>query len=62
MSSTACDTSAAPDIVWSRLIHASGWPAIYANASKVKVEGGGDLVAGARFTWKTFGIALEAAG
>ena len=53
------DTETAPDSVWARLIHASGWPAIYANAGNVKVEGGGNLFAGARFTWKTFGIALE---
>ncbi|GAA0331337.1 hypothetical protein GCM10009087_46890 [Sphingomonas oligophenolica] len=53
------DTATPPDIVWARLVHANGWPTIYANASHVKVEGGGDLFAGARFTWKTFGIALE---
>jgi len=54
------ETGTAPEIVWRRLIHAAGWPAIYANASDVAIEGGGaDLFAGARFTWKTFGIALK---
>ncbi len=47
-------------VVWTRLIHAAGWPAIYANAQNVRIEGGGtDLFDGARFTWKTFGIALK---
>jgi len=53
------ETTTAPAIAWARLVNASGWPAIYANASLVKVEGGGDLFAGARFRWKTFGVALE---
>lgn len=54
------ETVTAPEIVWRRLIHAAGWPAIYANASDVAIEGGGaDLFAGARFSWKTFGVALR---
>ena len=54
------ESATAPEIVWRRLIHAAGWPAIYANASDVAIEGGGaDLFAEARFTWKTFGIALR---
>ncbi|MDB5705146.1 MAG: hypothetical protein JWN66_2262 [Sphingomonas bacterium] len=54
------ETRTAPGVVWQRLIHAAGWPAIYANASDVAIEGGGStLFAGARFTWKTFGIALN---
>lgn len=54
------DTATTPEIVWRRLIHAAGWPAIYANASDVAIEGGGaDLFADAHFTWKTFGIALK---
>jgi hypothetical protein len=54
------ETATAPEIVWRRLIHAAGWPAIYANASDVAIEGGGaDLFAEARFTWKTFGVALK---
>ncbi len=40
------ETETAPVIVWRRLIHAAGWPAIYANASDVAIEGGGaDLFA-----------------
>ncbi|WCM26256.1 hypothetical protein NDN01_19950 [Sphingomonas sp. QA11] len=54
------ETGTAPEIVWRRLVHAAGWPAIYANASDVAIEGdGADLFAGARFTWKTFGVALK---
>ena len=54
------ETETAPEIVWRRLIHAAGWPDIYANASDVAIEGGGaDLFAGARFNWKTFGVALR---
>jgi Polyketide cyclase / dehydrase and lipid transport len=54
-------TMAAPaETVWEVLIRAADWSSYYANASKVKVEGGGaDLFAGARFTWKTFGVALQ---
>jgi len=47
-------------VAWTRLVHAAGWPAIYSNAQDVRIEGGGtDLFDGARFTWKTFGIALK---
>lgn len=54
------ETATAPDLVWARLIHAAGWPAIYANAHDVRIEGGGaDLFADARFRWKTFGVALD---
>ncbi|MEG3124263.1 SRPBCC family protein [Sphingomonas sp. GB1N7] len=54
------ETTIAPDLVWARLIHATRWPAIYANARDVRVEGGGaDLFADARFRWKTFGVALD---
>ena len=54
------ETETAPEIVWRRLIHAAGWPAIYANARDVAIEGGGaDLFAGALFSWKTFGVALR---
>ncbi len=49
-----------PDVVWRRLIRAADWPSFYANASRVRVEGGGpDLAAGARFTWRTFGMDLQ---
>jgi len=51
---------ASAEAVWSVLIRAADWPAFYANASKVRVEGGAsDLCAGARFTWKTFGVDLR---
>jgi hypothetical protein len=54
------ETETAPEIVWRRLIHAAGWPFIYANARDVRIAGGAaDLFAGARFTWKTFGVALD---
>ena len=47
-------------LAWSRLIRAADWPAIYANAQDVTIEGGGaDLFAGAHFTWRTFGVALK---
>jgi uncharacterized protein YndB with AHSA1/START domain len=49
-----------PEAVWRVLIRAADWPSYYANASKVSIEGGGrDLSAGARFTWKTFGVDLK---
>src|SRR5579859_5577355 len=53
------DLAASPDAVWARLIRAADWPNWYANSAKVKIEGGGtDLFAGARFTWRTFGVDL----
>lgn len=54
-------TMAAPaEAVWKVLIRAADWSSYYANASKVVVDGGGpDLTAGARFTWKTFGVDLK---
>ncbi len=52
--------AASPQAVWQALIRAADWPGFYANASKVAVEGGGsDLSAGARFTWRTFGVDLK---
>ncbi len=54
------ETATDPQLVWHRLIRAADWPLFYANASKVKIEGGGaDLFAGAHFTWRTFGVALK---
>lgn len=54
------ETTTAPEIVWTRLIHATGWSAIYANAQNVAIEGGGaDLFADARFRWTTFGVTLD---
>jgi hypothetical protein len=49
-----------PEAVWKALIRAVDWPEFYANASKVAIEDGGpDLFAEARFTWRTFGVDLE---
>ena len=54
------DAAVPAGLVWSRLIAAAGWPAIYANARDVRIEGGGAaLFDGARFTWKTFGVSLR---
>ncbi|HZL00583.1 MAG TPA: SRPBCC family protein [Caulobacteraceae bacterium] len=54
-------TNSAPaTTVWAALIAAPQWPDWYANAHDVVVEGGArDLGPGARFTWKTFGVALR---
>ncbi|WP_372786242.1 SRPBCC domain-containing protein [Phenylobacterium sp.] len=54
------EIAAPPEAVWKVLIRAADWSGFYANASKVVVEGGGaDLHAGARFTWRTFGVGLK---
>lgn len=46
--------------VWRALIRAADWPAFYANARDVAIEGGGaNLFAGARFAWTTFGVRLQ---
>ena len=47
------------EAVWARLIRAADWPSWYANASKVRIEGGeSELFADACFTWRTFGVDL----
>ena len=52
--------AARPEAVWRALVRAADWPNFYANASKVAVGGGGpELSAGARFTWRTFGVDLK---
>lgn len=52
-------TTAPAGAVWRALIRAADWPASYGNAHDIVIEGGGtDLFAGARFTWKTFGVRL----
>jgi hypothetical protein len=54
------ETDTAPAVVWSRLIAATRWHEIYANASHVRIDGDADtLSANAHFTWKTFGVALD---
>lgn len=52
--------AAPPNIVWPWLIRASAWPEWYPNSARVKIEGGSaDLVLNARFTWRTFGVAIS---
>jgi uncharacterized protein with LGFP repeats len=56
----AMTVTASPQAVWKTLVRAAGWSGYYANASKVVIEGGGpNLHAGARFTWRTFGVDLK---
>jgi Polyketide cyclase / dehydrase and lipid transport len=51
---------AEPEAVWRALVRAADWPGFYANAANVAVAGGGaELSAGARFTWRTFGVDLK---
>ncbi len=51
--------AAPPAAVWAKLVRATGWPSYYANASKVRIDGGGDdLGPGATFRWRTFGVDL----
>ncbi len=53
------DMQVAPSAVWKVLIRAPEWPQWYANAANVKIDGDArDLSAGARFTWRTFGVNL----
>jgi hypothetical protein len=55
----ALDMSVPPSAVWNVLIRAVEWPLFYPNSSNVKIDGGArDLSAGARFTWRTFGVGL----
>lgn len=52
---------APPEAVWAWLVRASEWPSWYPNSRNVRIGDGRarDLAAGARFAWKTFGVALE---
>lgn len=50
--------AASPAAIWAKLIAATGWPALYANASNVFIDGGGDLRPGVTFRWRTFGVDL----
>ena len=46
--------------VWQRLVRATEWPAWYANASDVHIEGDDiELRSNSRFSWNTFGFAVE---
>lgn len=50
---------APPDRVWAWLVRAALWPRWYPNSKDVRIEGGGpDLAPGARFRWRTFGLAV----
>ena len=52
--------AAPPERVWPWLVRATDWPTWYPNSSDVRIEGGGrDLCAGARFTWRTFGVEVR---
>jgi len=53
--------AASCDQVWLRLIDAAGWPAWYANASDVRIEGARDglLAAQSVLRWTTFALAVE---
>ena len=51
---------APPAAVWDALVAAPGWPAIYGNAKRVEIDGGGDrLTDGVTFRWTTFGLRVE---
>ncbi len=45
--------------VWAWLIRATLWPSWYENAKDVVIDGGVELGLGARFTWRTFGVAVS---
>jgi hypothetical protein len=52
--------SAPAEAAWAWLIRARDWPSWYSNAHDVRIDGGaGDLSAGAKFHWRTFGVNLE---
>ena len=57
--SNTLTVAAPPDVVWAWLVRAARWPAWYANARNVRIDGGGtDLSPGARFRWWTFGVPI----
>jgi uncharacterized protein YndB with AHSA1/START domain len=46
--------------VWSLLVCATDWPAWYPNSAEVRIEGDGtELLPGARFAWRTFGVRVR---
>jgi uncharacterized protein YndB with AHSA1/START domain len=52
-------TTAPPEVVWSWLVRAAGWPTWYPNSHAVRIEGGAqDLAEGSLFRWRTFGVSL----
>jgi uncharacterized protein YndB with AHSA1/START domain len=50
---------ASPEVVWAWLVRAERWPSYYRNSARVRVEGGGDLRPGVRFSWWTFGTRVR---
>ena len=50
---------APPPVVWAWLVAAERWPSYYRNSARVRVEGGGDLRPGVRFSWWTFGVRVS---
>ena len=52
--------AAPPESVWAWLVRAAAWPRWYPNSADVRIEGGGgELALGARFRWRTFGVAIR---
>ncbi len=52
--------AAPPAAVWAQLLRAQDWPSWYPNASHVEIGGGATALSpGARFTWRTFGVAVR---
>jgi uncharacterized protein YndB with AHSA1/START domain len=52
--------AAPPERAFAWLAAAARWPEWYPNASAVRIEGGAaTLSAGARFSWRTFGVAVD---
>lgn len=49
-----------PATVWAWLVAAPRWPELYANCTRMRITGGGDRLADrTRFTWRTFGVAVD---
>ncbi len=56
----ALDCVRSPEEIWRKLIRAKHWPAFYANARNVRIDGDvDDLSSGASFRWRTFGVSLR---
>ena len=55
------DIDASPEKVWYWLTNAGSWQDWYFNASKIKIlnQQNNHLLAGTKFTWKTFGANLK---
>jgi Polyketide cyclase / dehydrase and lipid transport len=59
--SNEIEINASPEKVWGWLISAKTWPDWYFNASNIEIanQHTDKLLAGTKFTWKTFGANLE---